>query len=169
MSFNSSRVLSNRAVTWLNGFSGLFSNSLRIRSTFWFRRSALSSFISSSRRSSKAAYAALNRRSGCRSTWPSAPFLSSDRASRALSMPLAFTDVSRLEEEEEGASSPERSSPRDCLAPVLPFDDPLLGSEASSSARRASFSAFLRAASAALLAVASLRYNVLAWNCDFAC
>lgn len=75
-------------------------------------------------------------------------------ASSALSMPLALSAARSFLE--LGASRPERSRPRDFLgAALLPLAG-LEGREASSSARRASFSAFLRAASAALEAAASL-------------
>lgn len=62
---------------------------------------------------------------------------------------------------DDGASSCERSRPRDGLPAFLtavfaPAPFGFEGCEASSSARRASFSAFLRAASAALSAAASL-------------
>ena len=60
---------------------------------------------------------------------------------------------------EEGASSPERSRPRDFFAGALPFVG-LDGREASSSARSASFSAFLRAASSVLAAAAALRVRI---------
>jgi hypothetical protein len=80
-----------------------------------------------------------------------------DKASRALSMPVALRAVEEVVESESRA---ERSRPRfffrAVLAPApLGFD----GWSFSSSARRASFSAFLRAASAFLFSASSL-------NCD---
>ena len=77
------------------------------------------------------------------------------RASRALSIPVALREARFLSFFEDGASRPERSRPLDFFAGAF-FALPLLGREASSSARRASFSAFLRAASACLAAAASL-------------
>ena len=74
----------------------------------------------------------------------------------ALSMPVALRAESSFFE--EGASRPERSRPLDFLGgglDLLPAVG-LEGREASSSARRASFSAFLRAASSALDLAASL-------------
>lgn len=84
-----------------------------------------------------------------------------DSASRALSMPDA---LSVADEAGEGSSSCPRSS-----VPLVffsaffaPPDLGLLGRLASSSFSSASFSAFLRAASWALAAAASLRYQPLA-------
>jgi hypothetical protein len=79
------------------------------------------------------------------------------KASRALSMPVAFRAVEGLFGLGESSSRAERSRPRDFFGgAVLPLLVGLEGREASSSFRRASFSAFLRAASAALAAAASL-------------
>lgn len=153
--FSSSFVVSYLAFTWLNGFSSLFSNSLRIFSLFWFclRPCPLpSSSISFSLLSSNAANAALNLRSGCLSIFAAESDVR-DNASRALSMPVA---LSAAVLELPVSSSCERSRPRVFLTACLEF----LGAArapASSSARRASFSAFLRACSAFLAASASLR------------
>lgn len=68
----------------------------------------------------------------------------------ALSVGACFARASR-----DGSSSPERSSPRLFLGGVFVFEA-LDGREASSSARRASFSARLRSASAFFAAAASL-------------
>lgn len=73
----------------------------------------------------------------------------------ALSMPLALRAASSFFE--EGASRPDRSRPLAFLGgaflfPAVGFE----GRDSSSSRRRASFSAFLRAASSALAAAASL-------------
>lgn len=84
-----------------------------------------------------------------------------ERASRALSMPVALRAKFALGlsfvEEESGESRAERSRPRDFLVAVLAFA-PLGVARASfsSSARRASFSAFFRAASAFLASASSL-------------
>ena len=84
-----------------------------------------------------------------------------ERASRALSMPDAlsarFEIRLSLDEEVSGASRAERSRPRVFLVAVLAFA-PLGVARASfsSAARRASFSAFLRAASAFLASASSL-------------
>ena len=86
-----------------------------------------------------------------------------ESASRALSIPVAFRAASSFLL--DGASRPERSRvPRDVFGAaffLLPFVG-LVGRDASSSLRRASFSAFLRAASAALEAAASL-YTRYQW------
>ena len=71
----------------------------------------------------------------------------------ALSMPVALSAARSFFD--DGPSRPERSSPRDFFGGAF-FALPLLGREASSSLRRASFSAFLRAASACFAAAASL-------------
>lgn len=81
-----------------------------------------------------------------------------ERASRALSMPEAFRAGAALEE--EGASNESswaRSRPRVFLTAVFAFA-PLGAARAlaSSAARRASFSAFFRAASAFLASASSL-------------
>ena len=84
-----------------------------------------------------------------------------ERASRALSMPDAlsarFEVGLSFDEEVSGASREERSRPRVFLVAVLAFA-PLGVARASfsSAARRASFSAFLRAASAFLASASSL-------------
>ena len=80
----------------------------------------------------------------------------SERASSALSIPVALSAGLALEVDEEGSSSSEdRSSPLVFLTAVLAF----LGvgrASFSSSARRASFSAFLRAASCLFASASSL-------------
>ena len=84
-----------------------------------------------------------------------------ESASRALSMPVAlsarFAFELSFDEEGSGESREERSRPRDFLVAVLAFA-PLGVARASfsSSARRASFSAFFRAASAFLASASSL-------------
>lgn len=82
----------------------------------------------------------------------------SERASSALSIPVALR--ARFAEEEEpevgSSSSCERSKPRDFLT----ADFAVLGAaraEDSSAAKRASFSAFLRAASCFFCSASSLR------------
>ena len=86
----------------------------------------------------------------------------SERASRALSIPVALRAPGAVEDaDDEGSeSSCERSRPRVFLTAVLAFA-PLGVARASfsSSARRASFSAFLRAASAFLASASSLLQN----------
>ena len=81
----------------------------------------------------------------------------SDRASRALSMPVALRADGM--EDEEGSSSWERSRPLPVfLAAVLEF----LGvarASFSSAARRASFSAFFRAASCFFCSASSLYFR----------
>jgi len=78
-----------------------------------------------------------------------------DSASIALSIPVALRAAGFLLE--EGPSRSERSRPRAFFAAAGAFlEVGLEGRLASSSARRASFSAFLRAASVALEAAASL-------------
>lgn len=155
----SSLVASNATCTWLNGFSSLFSNSFLQASMRWFLRSpGFSSSISGMRRASNAAYAALYRRSGCRSILEVSLFVN-DSASSALSIPDALRSPA-LRFAGAPSSSWDRSRPRDgaaffwaCLAlPPLGLD----GCEASSAARRASRSAFLRAASAFLASASSL-------------
>lgn len=80
------------------------------------------------------------------------------KASRALSIPVAFKAVPFFE---EGSSSRlDRSRPLDFLTAVFLLPDGLLGSDASSSFNSASFSAFLRAASACLAAAASLCHEL---------
>src|SRR5262249_26479180 len=117
---NSSFVASYLALTWLNGFSSLFSNSFRIFSFLWFCLSPCplpSSSISFSLRCSNAAYAALNRRSGCLSIFVTESVVR-DRASRALSIP----DALRVEPLELPVSSSwERSKPRVFLTACLEF------------------------------------------------
>ena len=80
----------------------------------------------------------------------------SERASRALSMPVALSAGLLFELEEEGSSwSEERSRPLIFLTAVLVF----LGvgrASFSSAARRASFSAFLRVASCFFASASSL-------------
>ena len=80
-----------------------------------------------------------------------------ERASRAFSIPEALRAGFVLEVDEEGSSSrEERSRPLVFLTAVLAF----LGVERasfSSAARRASFSAFLRAASCFFASASSLR------------
>ena len=78
-----------------------------------------------------------------------------ERASKALSMPVALSAGLDFDVDVEGSSSWERSRPRVFLTAVFVF----LGAARaffSSSARRASFSAFLRAASAFLASASSL-------------
>ena len=84
-----------------------------------------------------------------------------ERASRALSMPEALRVGAALEEKEEEGASREsswaRSRPRVFLTAVFALAP--LGvarAVASSAARRASFSAFFRAASAFLASASSL-------------
>jgi hypothetical protein len=79
----------------------------------------------------------------------------SERASRALSMPVALREAPF---DDEGSSSWPRSSvPRVFFSAFFALPAlALVGREASSSFSSASFSAFLRAASAALAAAASL-------------
>jgi hypothetical protein len=139
------------AVTWLKGLSGCFSNSFRISAIFWFLRRPFSSFISSSLRSSYCAYAALNRRSGCLS---SLSFWSAvrSRASRALSIPVALRALGFVSNDAKA-----ESMPRDFFSALGALPLGFEGSDASSSARRAAFSAFLRSASAAFAAAASLQ------------
>jgi hypothetical protein len=137
-------------VTWLKGLSGCFSNSFLISTIFWFLRRPFSSFISSSLRSSYWAYAALNRRSGCRSSLSFESAVKS-RASRALSIPVALRALG-FSNEPRAESMPRAVFFSALGALPLGFE----GKEASSSAKRASFSAFLRAASAAFAAAASL-------------
>lgn len=155
---NSSLVVSYRAVTWLKGFSGLFSNSFLIFSIFWFFLSPKpvpSSSISFILLSSYLANAALNRLSGCLSILAASEPVASDNASRALSIPDALS--ARKGPAGVSSSSCDRSSPRVFLAAVLAFFGwALLGRLASSSRSRASFSAFLRAASARFASSASL-------------
>ena len=158
ISLSSSLVVSNLAFTWLNGFSGLRSNSFLIRSSLcFFLRPWCSSSTSGMRRASYAAYAALNLRSGCLSIFSDGLAEVSERASRALSIPVALRAGLAFEVEEEGSSSrEERSRPLVFLVAVLLF----LGvgrASFSSAARRASFSAFLRAASCFLASASSLR------------
>ena len=80
----------------------------------------------------------------------------SERASRALSMPVALRAGLPFELEEEGSSSrEERSRPLVFLTALLVF----LGvgrASFSSAARRASFSSFFRAASCFLASASSL-------------
>ena len=80
-----------------------------------------------------------------------------ERASRALSMPVAFRAGLAFAVGVSEESSWERSRPRDFLVAVLAFA-PLGVARASfsSAARRASFSAFLRAASAFFASASSL-------------
>ena len=79
-----------------------------------------------------------------------------ERASRALSIPVALRAALPFEVEDEGSSSSEeRSRPLVFLTAVLVF----LGvgrASFSSAARRASFSAFLRAASCFFASASSL-------------
>lgn len=79
-----------------------------------------------------------------------------ERASRALSIPVALRAGFALDADEEDSSSrEERSRPLDFLTAVLAF----LGAERasfSSAARRASFSAFFRAASCFFASASSL-------------
>ena len=79
-----------------------------------------------------------------------------ERASSALSMPVALRAVAVLLEEGQSSSWP-RSRPRVFLGAVLAFAPlGLVGREASSSARRRAFSAFFAAASSAFAAASSL-------------
>lgn len=83
------------------------------------------------------------------------------RASRALSMPVAFREPG---EEGSGASRSSRFRVpvrAGVFFPDFEAADLALGREASSAARRASFSPFLRAASAALAEAASLGFGGL--------
>lgn len=149
----SSRLASYLAYTWLKGFSSLFSNSFRQSSTrCCFLSPGFSFSISGNLLASYAAYAALNLRSGWRSTFVESPALVRERASSALSMPDALRVAPlRL----AGSSSCERSRPRDFFAGAFAFPLPFDGREASSAARRASRSAFFRAASAFLASASS--------------
>lgn len=81
-----------------------------------------------------------------------------ERASRALSMPVALRARLAFAVGLSEESSWERSRPRVFLVAVLAFA-PLGVARASfsSAARRASFSAFLRAASAFLASASSLK------------
>ena len=72
----------------------------------------------------------------------------------ALSIPVALRAPSSFLE--EGASRPDRSRPLAFLGGGFLPPVGLVGREASSSARSASFSAFLRAASSALAVAAAL-------------
>lgn len=157
ISLISSLVLSNLAFAWLKGFSGLFSNSFLMASIFCcLLRPFCSSSISGNRLASYAAYAALNLRSGCRSIFSEGLAEVSDKASSALSMPVAFR-AGLAVSEVEGASSWERSRPRVFLTAVFaPAPFGVARASFSSSARRASFSAFLRAASCFFCSASSL-------------
>ena len=80
----------------------------------------------------------------------------SERASRALSMPVALRARLPLEVDEEGSSSSEeRSRPLVFLTAVLVFFG-VGRASFSSAARRASFSAFFRAASCFFASASSL-------------
>ena len=147
ISASSSLEASYRAETWLNGFSGLLSNSFLIFSFFWLSLSPSpvpSACISPRRRSSNCAYAALNRLSGCLSIFASPDEAVSDKASKALSMPDAFSDLSGWS---SSPSSCDRSSARVFLTAVLLFFACVRAPRrlVSSSASRASRSAFFRA------------------------
>lgn len=158
MSLISSLVLSNLALAWLNGFSGLFSNSFLIASIFCCLRNPFcSSSISGNRLASYAAYAALNLRSGWRSIFSEGLAEVRDKASRALSMPVALR-AGLVVSDADGASSSERSRPRVFLTAVFaPAPLGVARASFSSSARSASFSAFLRAASTFFCSASSLR------------
>jgi len=78
-----------------------------------------------------------------------------ERASRALSMPVALREGAG-ESESNWASRDARSGPRGFLAADLEADLGVVRWDFSSSARRASRSAFLLAASAFLFAASSL-------------
>ena len=81
------------------------------------------------------------------------------RASRAFSIPEALSAGAAFDEGESEESSCERSRPRVFLVAVLALAPlGLEGALRSSSARRASFSAFLRAASAFLASASSLEW-----------
>ena len=111
------------------------------------------------RLASYAAKAALNLRSGCLSILSEVLAEVRERASRALSIPVALRAAGlAFAVDEEGllsSSREERSRPRDFLTAVLEF----LGVERasfSSAARMASFSAFFRAASSFFASASSL-------------
>jgi hypothetical protein len=78
------------------------------------------------------------------------------RASRALSIPVAFIAAALLDSPAAPASNCPRSRPRVFFCAVFALPAFLVGNDASSSASSAAFSAFLRAASCALAAAASL-------------
>lgn len=105
----------------------------------------------------------MKRRSGCRSSFSDGLLAVRERASRALSMPVALRVglAVVVEVEGDGESSWERSRPRDFLTADLAFA--FLGDERSdfsSSARRASFSAFLRACSCFFCSASSLDFDL---------
>ena len=78
-----------------------------------------------------------------------------ERASRALSIPVALRAGFAFDADEEGSSSEERSRPLDFLTAVLAFFG-VGRASFSSAARRASFSAFFRAASCFFASASSL-------------
>ena len=99
----------------------------------------------------------MNLLSGCLSIFSEGLAEARERASRALSIPVALRAGLPFEIEDEGSSSSseERSRPLVFLTAVLVF----LGvgrASFSSAARRASFSAFLRAASCFFASASSL-------------
>ena len=98
----------------------------------------------------------MNLLSGCLSILSEGLAEVRERASRALSIPVALRAGFAFDaEEEDSSSSEERSRPLDFLTALLAF----LGVERasfSSAARRASFSAFFRAASCFFASASSL-------------
>ena len=99
----------------------------------------------------------MNLLSGCLSILSDGLAEVRESASRALSIPVAFrAGLFFVTDEEDSSSREERSRPLVFLTAVLAF----LGVERasfSSAARRASFSAFLRAASCFFASASSLR------------
>ena len=102
----------------------------------------------------------MKRRSGWRSILSEGFAEVKERASRALSIPVALrAGAAAVEEEGVGkeSSSCERSRPRVFLTAVLaPAPLGVERASCSSAARRASFSAFLRAASCFFCSASSL-------------
>lgn len=153
-SATSSFEASNATLAWLNGLSSCFSNSFRTISILCCRRRpGRSCSTSGSLFSSNAAYAALYRLSGCRSTLVELVLVDRERASSALSIPEASKAAAFLF---WGPSRSERSRvPLDFFGAALELFG-LAFWDSSSAARRASRSAFFRAASAFLASACSL-------------